>query len=175
MHYLLTRLTDHARTDALLAQARQHWRQLVAEHDSQAQPGLPQVSQGDGLPSSWAATFYMLPHTEQVLLAFAWLHWWQQSAEEEPGFIGWLIEGPGFVLNHAFFLKVLTQGHGGILGILHGFLEAIIEQAGDWNGDREAYPQVVRLLEKLDAEYRYNVHDRELWPAVLELIEPQAA
>ena len=51
----------------------------------------------------------------------------------------------------------------------------IIEQAGDWNGDREAYPQVVRLLEKLDAEYRYNVHDRELWPAVLELIEPQAA
>jgi len=27
------------------------------------------------------------------------------------------------VLNHAFFLKVLTQGHGGILGILHGFLE----------------------------------------------------
>ena len=86
MHYLLTRLTDHARTDALLAQARQHWRQLVAEHDPQAQPGLPQVSHEDGLPSSWAATFYMLPHTEQALLAFAWLHWWQQSSEEEPGF-----------------------------------------------------------------------------------------
>jgi hypothetical protein len=172
MHYLLTRLTAHARTDSLLTQARQHWRQLVAEHDPQAQPGLPRVSHEDGLPSGWAATFYMLPHTEQVLLAFAWLHWWQQSAEEEPGFIGWLIEGPGFVLNHAFFLKVLTEGHGGILGILHGFLEEIIEQAGDWNGDREAYPQVVRLLEKLDTEYRYNVHDRELWPAVLELIEP---
>ena len=31
------------------------------------------------------------------------------------------------------------------------------------------------LLEKLDMEYRYNIHDRELWPAVLELIEPPAA
>ena len=61
MHYLLTRLTDHARTDALLAQARQHWRQLVAEHDPQAQPGPPRVSHEDGLPSSWAATFYMFP------------------------------------------------------------------------------------------------------------------
>lgn len=31
------------------------------------------------------------------------------------------------------------------------------------------------LLEKLDTEYRYNVHDRELWPAVLALIESRTA
>ena len=68
MHYLLTRLTEHGRTDALLAQARRHWQQLVAEHDPQARPGLPRVAHEDGLPSSWAATFYMLPHAEQVLL-----------------------------------------------------------------------------------------------------------
>ena len=174
MHHLLNRLTGHAQIDAALGQARHHWRQLVAKHDSAVDVGLPHVAQEVGqLPSSWAATFYFLPHSEQTLFAFAWLHWWHQSPEEKPGFRGWLLEGPGFLLNHVFFLKVLTAGHDGALGILHNFLEDIIRRAGDWNGDSVTCPHIVQFLESLDTEYRYNIHDRELWPAVLTLIEPQ--
>jgi len=28
-------------------------------------------------------------------------------------------------------------------------------------------------LADLDVEYRYNVHDRELWPAVLRLVQEE--
>jgi hypothetical protein len=68
-------------------------------------------------------------------------------------------------------MKVLTQNQSGALGIVHRFLETILEQAGDWDGDRETGQTIVRLLEDLDVEYRYNVHDRELWPAVLQLLQ----
>lgn len=181
MHYLFTWETGHPTLDVWLQQARQHWEELALGNNPAAnlelsrisQPAQPaQSAQPDmSIPSSWAATFYLLPYPEQVLLAFVWLHWWHQSAEEEPGFGGWLIQGPGLVLNHVSFLKVLTEQQRGILGILHGFLEKIVEQAGDWNGDRESYPHIVQLLEELNTEYRYNIHDRELWPAVLQLIQ----
>lgn len=178
MHYLFTWETGHPTLDAWLQQARQHWEELALSNNPAAKRELARLShpaQSDmSIPSSWAATFYLLPYPEQILLAFVWLHWWQQSAEEEAGFGGWLIQGPGFVLNHVSLLKVLTEQQGGILGvfgILHGLLEKIVEQAGDWNGDRESYPDIVQLLEELNTEYRSNIHDRELWPAVLQLIQ----
>lgn len=155
--------------DVWLQQARQHWEELALGNDPSA--SLELTHSAMRIPSSWAATFYLLPYPEQILVAFVWLHWWHQSAEEEAGFGGWLIQGPGFVLNHVSLLKVLTEQQSGILGILYGFLEKIVEQAGDWNGDRENYPHIVQLLEELNTEYRYNIHARELWPAVLQLIQ----
>jgi len=178
MHYLSTWETGHPTLDGWLRQAGQHWEELTLSNDPAANRELSRISQFSqpahsdmSISPSWAATFYLLPYPEQILLAFVWLHWWHQSAEEETGFGGWLIQGPGFVLNHVSLLKVLTEQQRGILGILNGFFEKIVEQAGDWNGDRESYPHIVELLEELDTEYRYNIHARELWPAVLQLIQ----
>ena len=169
MHYLFTWTTGHPMLDVWLQQARQHWEELTLDNDPSA--SLELAHSAMPIPPSWAATFYLLPHPEQILLAFVWLHWWHQSAEEEAGFGGWLIQGPGFVLNHVSLLKVLTEQQRGIFGILYGFFEKIVEQAGDWNGDRENYPHIVQFLEELNTEYRYNIHARELWPAVLQLIQ----
>ena len=181
MHYLFSWETGHPTLDVRLQQARQHWEELTLSTNPSAKRELSQLSQfaqpahsaqpALPIPPSWAATFYLLPYPEQILLAFVWLHWWQQSAEEEAGFGGWLIQGPGLVLNHVSLLKVLTEQQPGILGSLHGFLEKIAEQAGDWNGDRESYPHIVQLLEELNTEYRSHIHARELWPAVLQLIQ----
>ena len=160
----------------MLRQAVSHWERLALQNDLTASDQLdalpPELIGPDaGIPPNWAATYYMMSPADQVLLAFAWLHWWQQSSTEEPGFAGWLVRGPGFSLNHAVLLKVLTQHSDGVLGILHGFLDTLVEQAGDWDGDRTERPEVVSLLTSLDAEYRYNIHDRELWPAVLCLTQ----
>jgi hypothetical protein len=128
------------------------------------------------IPAAWASCFYLLSHSEQAVLAFAWLHWWLQSSkEEEPGFAGWLHKGPGFALNHASLLSVLTQRCEGVLGTIHGLLDTILEQAGDWDGDRVTGHEVVKLLEELDTEYRCNVHDRELWPAVFQLVQQESS
>ncbi|MEW6300160.1 MAG: hypothetical protein AB1671_20900 [Thermodesulfobacteriota bacterium] len=176
MHDLLTWTTGHAETDALLRRAMARWGEFAARSElnvpEQWEALNPFRTAAElGIPVTWVATFYRLPHAEQVLLAFAWLHWWQRSAvEEEPGFAGWLHRGPGFALNHVSLLRVLTQGQRGVLGILHRLLEAVVEDAGDWDGDRVTGHAVVRRLAHLDGEYRYNVHDRELWPAVLRLV-----
>jgi hypothetical protein len=178
MHYFFTWHTGHAEVDTMLHRAVSQWQEMVAQSDlgSLGQLDLPSssLSQPDvDIPLHWGSTFYLLPHQEQVVLAFAWLHWWQQSPEEEePGFAGWLRRGPGFALNHVSLLKVLTQQCNGVLGLIHLFLEKIVEQAGDWDGDRATGQEVVKLLEELDVEYRYNVHDRELWPAVFQLVQP---
>ena len=176
MYYFFTWTTGQTEVDSLLHQAVSRWEQLAVHNDltsaDELDALLPELIRPDaGIPPHWASTYYLLSHPEQVFLAFAWLHWWQQSTAEEPGFAGWLLHGPGFSLNHASLLKVLTQDCEGVLGILHGFLEAIIEQAGDWDGDRAERPEVVSLLTTLDTEYRYNIHDRELWPAVLHFTQ----
>lgn len=176
MHYLFTWTTGHVELDVRLHRALSRWEELAAQSELNVPEPWEALSplQTDPdreIPPTWATTFYRLPHPEQVMLAFVWLHWWQRSSsEEEPGFAGWLQRGPGFALNHVSLLKVLTQGHFGVLGILHGLLETVIECAGDWDGDRVTGRKVVKLLENLDSEYRYNVHDRELWPAVLQLV-----
>jgi hypothetical protein len=176
MYYFFTWTTGHTEVNTLLRQAVSRWEQLAIHNDLTAADTLdalpPELTRPDaGIPPNWASTYYLLSHPEQVLLAFAWLHWWQQSTAEEPGFAGWLLRGPGFSLNHASLLKVLTQQCDGTLGILHNLLEKMIEQAGDWDGDGEERPEVSTLLACLDTEYRYNIHDRELWPAVLELAQ----
>ena len=178
VHYFFTWTTGHTEVDALLHQAVLRWERMAADSNALTFSGelaAPQphlMSPDIEIPESWASTFYLLSHPEQVVLAFAWLHWWQQSAEEEePGFAGWLRRGPGFALNHVSLLKVLTQQCSGVLGVLHRFLETIAERAGDWDGDREEGGEIVKLLEGLDIEYRYNVHDRELWPAVFQLVQ----
>jgi hypothetical protein len=169
------RPTGHPETDTILREAGLRW-ETLAEQGSKLSPGemealYPPVSPDVDIPQEWASSFYLLPYADQVLLAFAWLHWWQHSQEEASGFAGWLHKGPGFALNHVSLMKVLTQNQSGALGIVHRFLETILEQAGDWDGDRETGQTIVRLLEDLDVEYRYNVHDRELWPAVLQLLQ----
>ena len=176
MYYFLSWTTGHVEVDRLLRRAVSDWERLALQTDlmsSDQLDALPPELVGPeaGIPSNWAATYYMMSPADQVLLAFAWLHWWQQSSTEEPGFAGWLIQGPGFSLNHAALLKVLTQHCGGVLGILHGLLDSLVEHAGDWDGDPVERPEVVSLLTSLDAEYRYNIHDRELWPAVLNLTQ----
>lgn len=168
--------TGHAELDRLLRRAVAGWERLALQTDLTASDQLNALPPGPigpdaGVPPNWAATYYMMPPADQVLLAFAWLHWWQQSSAQEPGFAGWLVRGPGLSLNHAALLKVLTQQSDGVLGVLHGFLNTIVEQAGDWDGDRTERPDLVCLLTGLDAEYRYTVHDRELWPAVLDLAQ----
>lgn len=176
MYYLFSWSTGHVEADSLLQQAVARWEKMATQNDLTAAEALdalpPELLRPDaGIPPNWASTYYLLPHAEQVMLAIAWLHWWQHSTAEEPGFAGWLRQGPGFSLNHASLLKVLTQHSNGVLGILHGFLERLVEQAGDWDGDPQERPEIPALLEELDTEYRYNVHDRELWPAVVELVQ----
>lgn len=175
----LTHLTGDAVMDARLREAAARWEQL-AKNSSQLSPGelevlYPAIPPDADIPQSWASCYYLLPYADQVILAFAWLHWWQQSHGAEPGFAGWLQKGPGFALNHVSFLRVLTQGHEGVLSILHRFLETVLEEAGDWNGDRVTFAgrETVKVLEELDTEYRYNVHDRELWPAVRQLLQSE--
>lgn len=177
MHEFFLRPTGQAEMDSILRGAASRWAH-VADHNTQLSLGelealYPPVSPDVDIPQTWAASFYLLSYTDQVALTFAWLHWWQQSQEMESGFAGWLQKGPGFALNHVSFLRVLTQGHEGVLGILHRFLETILEQAGDWDGDRVTGQAIVELLEQLDVEYRYNIHDRELWPAVLQLLQSE--
>ena len=178
MLYFFVQPTGHVEIDTILRGAVSRLQQL-AGHGNQFAHGelaipAPVNPADQDIPPPWTSCFYMLPHIDQVGLAFAWLHWWQQSSkEEEPGFAGWLHSGPGFALNHVLLLKVLTQGGGGVLGIIHGFLETILERAGDWDGDRVTGQQVMKLLEDLDVEYRYNVHDRELWPAVFQLVQEE--
>jgi hypothetical protein len=178
MHYFFMRTTGHLEVDAIVRGAMSRWEQLVARGNQlslgELAAPVPVIPSEQDIPSAWASCFYLLPHVNQVVLAFAWLHWWLQSSrEEEPGFAGWLRSGPGFALNHVLLLKVLTQGSSGVLGIIHAFLETILEQAGDWDGDRATGQQVVKLLADLDVEYRYNVHDRELWPAVFQLVREE--
>jgi len=175
MHYFFLRATGQTNIDALLSTAGARW-ETLAQTNSQLSPGelealCPLVDPDVDIPQTWASGFYLLPYTDQVLLGFAWLQWWQQDHEVEPGFAGWLLKGPGFALNHLSLLSVLTRDQGGIMSILHGFLETILEHAGDWNGDRITGQSIVQLLERLDLEYRYNIHDRELWPAVLQLLQ----
>lgn len=178
MLYFFAQPTGHTEVDTVIRGAVSRLQQLVA-HGNQLSFGELAIPSPLGpadkdTPPTWASCFYTLPHIDQVVLAFAWLHWWQQSSkEQEPGFAGWLHSGPGFALNHALLLKVLTQGCSGVLGVLHGFLETILERAGDWDGDRITGQQVVELLEDLDVEYRYNVHDRELWPAVFRIVQEE--
>jgi hypothetical protein len=174
MRYFFTRATGHADADALLQEAGARWETLV-NNSSKLSVGelealYPVIDPDVDIPQSWAACFYLLSYADKVVLAFAWLHWWQQSQEEDPGFAGWLLKGPGFALNHLSLLSVLTRDRSGVLSILHGFLEAILEQAGDWNGDRVTGRAIAELLQSLDMEYRYNIHDREFWPAVLQLL-----
>jgi hypothetical protein len=157
--------TGHAEMDAILRDALARWRSL-AETNRQLSPGelealYPLVSPDVDIPQTWASSFYLLSYADQ------------QSTDVEPGFAGWLQKGPGFALNHVSLLRVLTQGRGGVLGILHRFLETILEQAGDWDGDRITGQRIVKLLEELDIEYHYNIHDRELWPAVLQLLRSE--
>lgn len=175
----LTHLTGNAIMDARLREAAARWERL-AENSSQLSPGelealYPAIPPDVEIPQSWASCYYLLPYADQAFLAFAWLHWWQQSHGTEPGFAGWLQKGPGFALNHVSFLRVLTQGHEGVLSILHRFLETVLEHAGDWNGDRVTFAgrETVKRLQELDVEYRYNIHDRELWPAVLRLLQSE--
>lgn len=170
----VTRPTGHAPMDALLREAGARWKTLTEQGDQLA-PGelegwYPMLPADVEIPQKWAACFYLLPYTDQMALAFAWLHWWQRSHATAPGFIGWLHHGPGLALNHVSLLKVLTQTQSGVLGLVHHFLATIVEQAGDWNGNRDSGREIVTLLEGLDTEYRYNIHDRELWPAVLQLL-----
>jgi hypothetical protein len=175
----LMRATGDTVMDALLHDAASRWRRL-AESSHQLSSGelealYPAIPPDVEIPQAWASCYYLLPYVDQTLLAFAWLHWWQQSQTVEPGFGGWLQRGPGFALNHVSFLRVLTQGQGGVLGILHRFLETVLEGAGDWNGDRVTFAgrATAKTLEELDAEYRYNIHDRDLWPAVLQLLQTE--
>jgi len=175
----LSHTTGDTVTDRMLHEAAVRWERL-AENTHQLPLGeldalYPAIPPDVEIPQSRASCYYLLPYADQALLAFAWLHWWQQSQTVEPGFAGWLQKGPGFALNHVSFLRVLTQGHGGVLSILHRFLETVLEQSGDWNGDRATFAgrATVKLLEELDAEYRYNIHDRELWPAVRQLLQPE--
>jgi len=175
MHYFSRQTTGHAEIDAILREAVSRWEESVARGNQLSLGELvtpaPAGPANQAIPAEWVSRFYLLPHIDQVVLAFAWLHWWQQSSkEEEPGFAGWLHSGPGFALNHALLLEALTQRSGGVLGILHGFLETILARAGDWDGDRVAGREVVQLLADLDVEYRYNIHGRELWPAVFQLV-----
>lgn len=170
----LARTTGNTDMDARLSAAASRWEQL-AENSGQLSPGelealYPALAPEVEIPQAWASSFYLLPYADQVILAFAWLHWWQHSHTVEPGFAGWLHKGPGFALNHVSLMKVLTLGQSGVLGLVHHFLETILEQAGDWDGDCETGLTIVNLLENLDIEYRYNVHDRELWPAVQQLV-----
>ncbi len=176
MYDFLSWTPGHAEVDRLLRRAVSRWERLALQNNltsSDQLDALPSelIGPDADIPPNWAATYYMMPPADQVLLAFAWLHWWQQASTEEPGFAGWLVRGPGFSLNHAAMLKVLTQKSDGVLGILHSFLDTLVEQAGDWNGDRTERPEVVSLLASLDAAYRYTIHDRELWPAVLGLTQ----
>ena len=171
------RPTGHAEIDTSLQEAGLRW-ETLAKQGSRLPPGemealYPPVAPDVDIPQEWAASFYLLPYADQVLLAFAWLHWWQQSQEEASGFAGWLHKGPGFALNHVSLMKVLTQDQSGTLGLVHRFLETILEQAGDWDGDHDTGQAIVNLLQNLDVEYRYNVHDRELWPAVLQLVQTE--
>ncbi|HEV8718510.1 MAG TPA: hypothetical protein VGX03_37535 [Candidatus Binatia bacterium] len=178
MHYFSRQTTGHAVVDAIIRGAMSRWQQLVARGNQLSLGELvTPASAGpanQAIPSEWVSCFYLLPHIDQVVLAFAWLHWWQQSSkEEEPGFAGWLHSGPGFALNHALLLEALTHRSSGVLGIIHSFLETILARAGDWDGDRVTGQEVVKLLADLDVEYRYNVHDRELWPAVFQLVQEE--
>lgn len=175
----LTHLTGDAVMDARLREAAARWEQL-AKNSSQLSPGelevlYPAMPPDADIPQSWASCYYLLPYADQVTLAFVWLHWWQHSHSTEPGFAGWLQKGPGFALNHISFLRVLTQGQEGVLSLLHRFLETVLEEAGDWNGDQVTFAgrETVRVLEELDTEYRYNIHDRELWPAVRRLLQAE--
>jgi hypothetical protein len=174
------RATGDMETDAMLHTAGSRWERLAVRNDQLSRGELealyPPVSPDVHIPQTWAASFYLLSYVDQVMLAFAWLHWWQQgNTEEDPGFAGWLHRGPGFALNHVLLLKSLTQSQSGVLQLIHGFLETLLEQAGDWDGDRvtTAGRALVTKLETLDAEYRYNIHDRELWPAVLRLLQAE--
>ena len=169
--------TGDAEVNALLRNAAMRWEQM-AENSSQLSLGeqealYPAMPPEMNIPQSWAACYYLLPYADQVLLAFAWLHWWEHSQTVESGFAGWLQKGPGFALNHVSFLRVLTQGQKGVLSLLNRFLETVLEQAGDWSGDRATFAgrATVKLLEELDVEYRYNIHGRELWPAVRYLLQ----
>jgi hypothetical protein len=173
----LTCTTGDAAADVLLHNAAIRWEQM-AENSSQLSLGeqealYPAMPPEAEIPQSWASCYYLLPYTDQALLAFAWLHWWQHAQTVEPGFAGWLRIGPGFALNHVSFLRVLTQGQEGVLSLLHRFLETVLERAGDWNGDQATFTgrATVKLLEELDVEYRYNIHNRELWPAVRQLLQ----
>jgi len=176
MHDFFTQTTGHAEVDAILRSAVSRWEKMAAYGNELSLGGLEAPSSltpsAADIPPAWASCFHLLPHPEQVVLAFAWLHWrLQASEEEEPGFAGWLQKGPGFALNHVSLLNVLTQRCDGVLGTIHGLLDTVLEQAGDWDGDRVTGREVVKLLEDLDAEYRDNVHDRELWPAVFQLVQ----
>jgi hypothetical protein len=178
MPYFFIQRTGHAEVDAIIRGAVSHWQQLVAQGDQlsfgELATPVPVDPTNQDIPAAWGSCFYLLPHIDQVVLAFAWLHWWQHSSkEEEPGFAGWLHSGPGFALNHALLLEALTQRSSGVLGIIHGFLETILARAGDWDGDRVTGREVVQLLADLDVEYRYNIHDRELWPAVFQLVQEE--
>ena len=174
MRYFFLRATGQAHIDALLCEAGARW-EALAQSNSQLSPGeqealFPPVDPEVEIPQPWASSFALLPYADQVVLGFAWLQWWQQAPDVEPGFAGWLLKGPGFALNHLSLLSVLTRDQAGVLSRLHDFLETILEQAGDWNGDRGTGQAIVQLLEKLDREYRSNIHDRELWPAVLQIL-----
>lgn len=178
MHYFFRQTTGHAEIDAIIREAVSRWEQLIARGNQLPLGELVTPASvgpvNQDIPSAWVSCFYLLPHIDQVVLAFAWLHGWQQSSkEEEPGFAGWLHSGPGFTLNHALLLEALTQRSSGVLGIIHGFLETILARAGDWDGDRVTGQEVVKLLADLDVEYRYNIHDRELWPAVFQLVQEE--
>ena len=171
------RATGYTETDTMLQEAGSRWERLAVQNDQISQGELDAlyhpVSPDVHIPQAWASSFYLLPYIDQVMLAFGWLHWWQQSHEEASGFAGWLHKGPGFALNHVSLMKVLTQDQSGTLGLVHHFLETILEQAGDWDGDHDTGQAIVNFLKNLDTEYRYNVHDRELWPAVLQLIQAE--
>jgi len=180
MHHFFTQTTGHTEVDAILRNAVSRWEKMAAYGNELSLGGLEAPSSlmpsDTDIPPAWASCFYLLSHPEQVVLAFAWLHWWLQSSkEEESGFAGWLQKGPGFALNHVSLLSVLTQSCDGVLGIIHGLLGTILEQAGDWDGDRVRGQEVVKLLEELDTEYRYNVHDRELWSAVFQLVRRESS
>ncbi len=174
MHHFFLRATGQTHIDALLCEAGARW-ETLAQSNSQLSPGeqealFPPVDPDLDIPQPWASSFALLSYADQVLLGFAWLQWWQHTHEVEPGFAGWLLKGPGFALNHLSLLSVLTRDQGGVMSFLHGLLETILEQAGDWNGDRRTGQAIVQLLAKLDLEYRSNIRDRELWPAVLQLL-----
>ncbi len=176
MRYFFMRTTGHVEVDAIIRGAVSRWEQLVAQGNQLplGELAAPVGPSAKDIPSAWAACFYLLPHIDQVVLAFAWLHWWQHSSrEEEPGFAGWLRSGPGFPLNHVLWLEARTQRSSGALRIIHGLSETILQQAGDWNGDRSTGQEVVKLLADLDVEYRHNIHDRELWPAVFQLVQEE--
>ncbi|HEV8718601.1 MAG TPA: hypothetical protein VGX03_38010 [Candidatus Binatia bacterium] len=172
--------TGHAKIDTLLVRALHLREALFAESDAEYgkifaslgedPPFLDDEVTDINAPLPERPDVRLLPPRERLVLAFAFLHWYQTLPEAVIGsFADWLTRLAWNGGEDLEFLLQKTKGQPGVLGMIHHILTEVAQQREAWVSEEDE--GAAERLSNLDETYASCIHGDELWAAVAALLE----